>query len=272
MGCVELQYDGILKGVQLQYRGIKADSLRHWAGANDTFIVLDWMFGSLFIMEAGLKLCTLRVQYFQDHWKWLDFFTSGVFVLDKIATALSSTILNSQTIRLLRLFRLIRLVRLIGSMTHLEMLYIMVTAIRGMGMIVVWAVTLLTLLLMICALFLSQYLHSTYFSEAEDSTQQMSEFELSRYHKIYEYFGTFTRCMLSMFEMSLGNWPPVARLLGEEVSEAFAVLCIFHKVIIGLAVVGVINGVILRETFRVVQTDDLVMLRQKKKRKNCDET
>merc|ERR1740127_355815 len=82
---------------------------------------------------------------------------------------------------------------------------------------------------------------------------------------MYSYFGTCTRCVLSMFEITLGNWPPVARLLAEEVSEWFGVLCILHKLTIGFAVVGVINGVILQETFKVAHTDDMVMVRQKKR-------
>mmetsp|Transcript_69102 Transcript_69102/g.130252 ORF Transcript_69102/g.130252 Transcript_69102/m.130252 type:complete len:188 (+) Transcript_69102:2-565(+) len=85
---------------------------------------------------------------------------------------------------------------------------------------------------------------------------------------MYAYFGTCSRCMLSMFEIALGNWPPIARLLQEEVSEWFSLVCVVHKVTIGFAVIGVINGVILQETFKVAQTDDTIMLRQKKKALN----
>jgi len=80
---------------------------------------------------------------------------------------------------------------------------------------------------------------------------------------MYSYFGTCTRCMLSMFEITLGNFPPVARLLSEEVSEWFTLICLVHKLTIGLAVVGVITGIILQETFKVAQTDDLIMVRAK---------
>merc|ERR1719265_2258786 len=67
-----------------------------------------------------------------------------------------------------------------------------------------------------------------------------------------------------MFEITLGNWPPIARLLSEEVSEVFAAIMILHKLTIGFAVIGVITGVILQETFKVAQTDDLIMFRQRK--------
>jgi len=42
-------------------------------------------------------------------------------------------------------------------------------------------------------------------------------------------------------------------------------ICVVHKLTIGFAVLGVINGVILQETFKVAATDDVIMVRQKKR-------
>merc|ERR1719265_2148536 len=67
-----------------------------------------------------------------------------------------------------------------------------------------------------------------------------------------------------MFEITLGNWPVIARLLSEEVSQWFIILCLVHKLTVGFAVIGVITGVILQETFKVAQTDDIIMLRTKR--------
>ena len=83
--------------------------------------------------------------------------------------------------------------------------------------------------------------------------------------KIFEYFGTFTRSILSMFEMTLANWPTVCRTLGEEVSEWFVLFCLLHKILIGSAAVGIINGVFMQETFKVASTDDQIMVRQNKR-------
>merc|ERR1719162_1257454 len=108
------------------------------------------------------------------------------------------------------------------------------------------------------ALFLTQILHAYYFHEVSTSSPE-------KQHKLYEYFGSFTRCLMSMFELTLANWPPVTRLLAEEVSEWFMLLCVAHKLTIGFAVIGVINGVILQETFKIAATDDMLMVRQKKR-------
>jgi hypothetical protein len=40
---------------------------------------------------------------------------------------------------------------------------------------------------------------------------------------------------------------------------------LLHKMSIGFSVVGVINGVVLQETFKVAATDDVIMVRQKKR-------
>lgn len=69
----------------------------------------------------------------------------------------------------------------------------------------------------------------------------------------------------SMFEITLGNWPPIGRVLAEEVSEFFMLFSVVHKLTIGFALVGVINGIFMQETFKVVTQDDSIMRRQKER-------
>merc|ERR1711865_467181 len=109
------------------------------------------------------------------------------------------------------------------------------------------------------ALLLTQGLHASVFTSA--SIADLSEEEMEGRRELYKYFGSFSRCLLSMFELTLANWPPVTRLLQEEVSEWFMPICLIHKLTIGFAVVGVINGVILQETFKVASTDGMIMMR-----------
>jgi len=148
-------------------------------------------------------------------------------------------------------------------MESLDVLFIITTAIRGMNQILVWSVALLAVMLMTQALFLTQVLHASIFSE--DSLAKLSEKERVDIHVLFEYFGSFSRCLLSMFELTLGNWPPVTRILQEQLTEWFMPICLLHKLTIGFAVVGVINGVILQETFKVASTDDMIMMRQRKR-------
>merc|ERR1711953_434846 len=123
----------------------------------------------------------------------------------------------------------------------------MTTAMKGMTWVLAWAVLLLSVILMAEALFLLQTLQALYFIDV--TFESLSPEEAAIYRRMYEYFGSFTRCFLSMFELTLANWPPVTRLLTEKVSEPLMFFCLLHKLTIGFAVVGVINGVFMQETF-----------------------
>merc|ERR1711971_1530029 len=120
----------------------------------------------------------------------------------------------------------------------------------------------MSFVLMTLALFLVQYLHATYFGDV--SATDLSVAALEVHQEMFEYFGTFTRCMLTMFELAFANWPPATRLITANVSEWFLVLCLAFKMTMGFAVIGVLNGVIMQETFRVAATDNYIMVRQKK--------
>jgi len=82
---------------------------------------------------------------------------------------------------------------------------------------------------------------------------------------VFKYFGTFARTMLTMFEITLGNWMPPCRALVENVSEWYLLFSLAHKLLIGFSVVSVITGVFIQETFKVATTDDKIMLMQKER-------
>lgn len=110
---------------------------------------------------------------------------------------------------------------------------------------------------MLCALITNQLLQAYYFLEELYALDERTE--------IYLYFGTFTRSMLSMIEITLANWPPVCRAMQENVSQWTMPFFVVHKLIIGFAVVGVINGVFMQETFKVASSEPRIMLQQKRK-------
>jgi hypothetical protein len=51
-------------------------------------------------------------------------------------------------------------------------------------------------------------------------------------------------------------------VLVEDVHEALFVYAILHKIVLGFAVTGVLNGVFIQETFKVATLDDAIMVRQ----------
>lgn len=253
MFAFEAQY----RGFELAQRlGISEDSaLRLWPGAVDVFEVAELIFGIVFTVEVFIKICVDRLKFFRDGWNWLDFIVVLVWIFGKTGTSLP---VNSQILRLGRLFRLLRMLRLVRQMKEFDALFLMTTAIRSSFMVLGWTIILLLMCQMLCALVIQQTLFGFYFDPTHQETLQDQR-------DVFVYFGTFTRSLLTLFEMTLANWPPVASLLAENVSEFWMPVCLIHKLTMGFAVVGVINGVLMQETFKVAHMDDNVMVREKQR-------
>ncbi|CAL1167465.1 unnamed protein product [Cladocopium goreaui] len=255
-------------------------------------MALEYVFGVAFTLEILVKLLAFEFcEFARDLWNWFDTFLGMLPV-------------NTTLLRLMRLLRLLRLVRLIKTF---DSLYLMTTALKGSALILTWACVLLMVLQVLIALLLNQVLYDSYLDE--------TSFPIEERREVFEYFGTFTRSMLSMFDTSPTTswtwksprfvwatswlcWPSggakgrltvngrgrTLRCLqsvcvvltticsvafteagGIYFTEWFMLLCILHKLVIGFAVVGVINGVFIQETFKVASSDNQIMMRQKER-------
>jgi len=129
----------------------------------------------------------------------------------------------------------------------------MTTALRGSVSILMWSTFLLFFLHLVLAILINQILRELYFEQATS---------LEGKALVYEYFGSFSRAVLTMFELTLANWPTASRVLVENVHESFIIYAILHKMILGFAVVGVVNGVFTQEIFKIASLDDVVMVRR----------
>jgi len=74
--------------------------------------------------------------------------------------------------------------------------------------------------------------------------------------KVFEYFGTFSRSMITMSELTLGNFVPVLRYLTNNVSELYGHALLVYKVTAGYAMMRVIGAVFLRETYKTADDDE----------------
>jgi len=225
-----------------------------WPDANQVLDVANYFFGCLFIVEVTLKIFVMLREFFLDVWNVLDLFIVGLFLGENLVEQVWP--INAGMARLLRLTRLVRLVRLVKTLEGFDACFILSTALQSSAAILFWAGLLLVWSQLVLALLTGQILHATYF---RDETQSMAS-----QREVYEYFGTFSRSFLSMFEITLANWPPVCRLLSENVSEWFVPFFLAHKLVIGFAVVSIINGVFMQETFKVAGADDNIMVRRKR--------
>eukprot|EP00928_Gymnodinium_smaydae_P043322 TRINITY_DN29052_c0_g1_i1.p2 TRINITY_DN29052_c0_g1~~TRINITY_DN29052_c0_g1_i1.p2 ORF type:complete len:928 (+),score=137.89 TRINITY_DN29052_c0_g1_i1:74-2785(+) len=229
----EIQYDGIGLGNDIKYPWVVYTKEEAWPSADVAFSIIGWIFGIIFTIEIILKMVGLRKFFLPDVWNWVDLTIVVFWLASKLGDLAPNLPVNAQLLRLARLVRLLRLLKLAKTIQSFDSLYLMTTALAGSLQVLSWACALLILVQAGASLLLNQLLFDLYFNQPDVSDKDKLE--------VYEYFGTFTRSMLSMFEITLANWPPICRILSENVTEWFMPICIVHKLMIGFAVVGVIS-------------------------------
>jgi len=136
-----------------------------------------------------------------------------------------------------------------------DALYLLTATLKSSVTALLWSAVLLFIIQLMSALILNQLLEAYYTNDS---------YPLEDRQKVYKYFGTFIRAVYTVFELTLGNYAPIGRLLMDDVSEWYGILSVVHKCSIGFAVVSVIRGVFMHETFKVAATDDNIMMSQKK--------
>ncbi|CAK9073359.1 unnamed protein product [Durusdinium trenchii] len=251
--AIEVQLQGLEWGYQLNYDGYTRGADAIWPPLPEILEICDLTFGCLFAVEVVVKVWGLGRRYFKSFW---NFFDLSLVLLWCLEMAVALMPMQSPSLRLLRLIRLLRLVKPLRTIKNFDSLIIMTTALKHSMGALFWASIIMLVVEVMLALLLGQL--AIAFARADDeSPSGDTEVEL----KIFEYFGTFPRSMLTMFQMTLGTWVTVARDLQELITPAFNLLTILFKGTFGFAAVGVINGVFMQETMKVAQTDDIIMMR-----------
>mmetsp|Transcript_500 Transcript_500/g.981 ORF Transcript_500/g.981 Transcript_500/m.981 type:complete len:556 (-) Transcript_500:673-2340(-) len=248
----EMQYRGIETGYKVAYPSYSTPADDLWPWAMDVFQIAEWILGILFTVELFMKLTAQRRQFFIEFWNWIDVLIVGSWLATVIWESDSN--FNPNILRLLRLMRLLRLLRLLGMISAFDSLYLMTTAIKGSLHILIWAVLVLLVVEMSVACLLQASVEN-FLRDGTASPERKME--------VYMYFGSFARSMLTMFELTLGNWMPPTRACVENVSEWYLLFFLLHKFIIGFSVVSVLTGVFIQETFKVATSDDQIMLNNK---------
>jgi hypothetical protein len=164
--------------------------------------------------------------------------------------------MDPKLVRMARLARLLRFVRVVKSIQAFDSLYLIAKAVRSSLSALTWSSVVLLLLEMMMALFLNVMLEDFWTDESKPKEDRQL---------VFEYFGTFTRALQSMIEMLLGNWYSITRLLTANVSEWYVIFGVSHQLIVGFAVIEVITGVFLHQTFKVANLDDGILVNENKR-------
>merc|ERR1719284_95840 len=245
---------GIDDGYNIDYPSSPRAANDAWPGAKDVFSAFELFFGILFTVEVCLKVIAMRRDFVRESWNWFDLIIV-IFWIFETSMSVSDTF-NPMLLRVLRLFRLLRLAKMVKKVAAFDSLQVLLGSIEASGPVLIWSASLLLLFQMVCGMILQSML-ADFFASTDESDEAK--------RAVYQYFGTFTRAMMSMSEMTLSNWMSPTRNLVENVSEWLALYCLFYKLTVGFAVVRVISGVFLHETFKVANSDDDLMIVQKRR-------
>jgi hypothetical protein len=248
--AAEAQYEGFDLAVWTGHASASGPASDVWPHGAAVFFWCEWVFGAAFALECFLKIVALRVQFFREWWDWLDLALVLLWAIGRVKD-LGVNLTMLRIVRLARLLRLLRLFKWVES-SSFDPVYVIGTALKGSISILCWSFMLLLVSHVMLALVVNQVLHLWYFEEGPAEEQVV----------VFEYFGNFSRTLLTMFEFTLANWTTPARLLMDDVHEALMVYSILHKMIFGFAVIGIVNGVFIQETFKAATSDDIIMVRQ----------
>jgi hypothetical protein len=223
------------------------------------FDASDAVFACIFTIEVALRLSGTGWHFFR---RPVEVFDLGVVILSDISVVLNSTgthwgLEDVELLRLLRAVKLLRLLKLVRAIEGFDALHLMLTALQYSAWALCWSVLLLMSIMTFCAMITTNGFRALYLEDGNNTLSDDNKEEL------FLYWGTFSRSMLSLFELALANWTPICRWLMENLHEGFMLFALVFKLVMGIAVVGVINAVFMQETFKVANTDDEIMVRTK---------
>eukprot|EP00747_Dinoflagellata_sp_TGD_P154022 gnl/TRDRNA2_/TRDRNA2_177455_c0_seq7.p1 gnl/TRDRNA2_/TRDRNA2_177455_c0~~gnl/TRDRNA2_/TRDRNA2_177455_c0_seq7.p1 ORF type:complete len:709 (-),score=100.13 gnl/TRDRNA2_/TRDRNA2_177455_c0_seq7:162-2288(-) len=252
--AIEVQYHGLQTGYGISFQNFDApaDEVWPWLTQN-VFATAEYMFCTFFLVELALRVIVLRGRALRCGWLWFDFIILACGILDWFAP-----ILNPTMMRVVRLARMIRVLKFVRMVKAFNSLFLLIRSIEASVSSLFWSFALLVTVQTAMGMMVHQILRGFLADESQDV-------EVRR--QVFSYFGTFSRSMLTMFEITLVNWSVSCRLLINNVSEWFLLFYIIYCCMFCFALVRVITAVFVAETSRVALADDEMAMMKKQRMK-----
>lgn len=244
MMALQAQYAGLDLGHSIRPGTHPRPAKEAWPGADTAFFILDTAFNVLFTIELLLRLYAHTFQSIVSPWMWFD---TIIVVLGNVETLTDGggIGIDPTMMRLVRLVRLVRLLKVFKAMSEFDSLFLLLKSISASIDALIWSLLILFFVQAGSALFLCQMLSADMENNDDDSVRD----------GLFMYFGTFSRAMMTMFEITLANWVPTCRFLMENIHEAYFLFYLMYRCMFCFAVLKVIAAVFISETNRVLACD-----------------
>ncbi|CAK9114660.1 Uncharacterized protein SCF082_LOCUS53097, partial [Durusdinium trenchii] len=220
--------------------------------------IVDTIFAVFFASEVAIRIAVQRCRFFKVLMNFLDLVVSVAAVIE---VALNYTVklpVEPMLFRLLRVGKLVRAVRMVAMTSVLASLQLLVKCLAASRDMLWWSFCLLAFVQCVAGMILSTL--------CQDYIQQ-SEYDLKLRQEVFLYYGTFTRTVLTMFEILFANWTPPCRVLVDNLSEWFSIFFLLYRCVLGFAVLNVVNAVFVQQTMKTASSDEELAFRQKERDK-----
>lgn len=254
ISALELQYHGLNVGYHIGYPGVDKES--NWNGAEHWFKLIDHGFTLIFSIELILRVFAFQRDFFFVVLNWLDVAAVTVGLMDIFFADETS---GAVALRLMRLVKVSRALRLIRLLSFLESLLFLLQCMKASLPTLFWSICVLTVIQCTIGMMIS-HLVQDYIRGLGGHLH-----DLQNRREVYMYYGTFTRTIITMFEIHLANWSPACRVLVDNVGEWLGYLFLAYRCLAGFAVLNVINAVFIQQTMKVAQQDHEIKIMQRQK-------
>jgi len=220
---------------------------------SDFFKVAEQTFTLIFLVELIIRIAVLQRDFFRI-FNFIDVVAVTVSIVFWAFPA--EIIFNPMMIRLVRLIKLGKSMNIVKGVGMVDTLRLLLKCMSASLYTLACSLSLLFVIQCVAGMLISQ-LVSKYTDDVSNDFKIRLE--------IFRFYGTFTRSMLTMFEVTLANWSPPCRILVDNVSEWYSALFIVYRCLIGFACLNVINAVFIQQTMRVAQQDKEIMIMQRER-------
>lgn len=254
--CLEVQYTGCRLGATMDHPDV-TDSCG-WVllspKTEPCFTFTAVFFSGFFAMEFLLRSMTFGKGTFRSMWMWLDAIVLAFGFADTI-TRLGAAVdlgVNPTAMRTARIVRMLRMAKVFRGRDTFHTLFLLIKSIVSSQHALGWSLSILYTTMTCMGLLLNQLLYGYLSDPSLDEGDRRA---------IFDYFGTYTRMIITMFELTLGNWAPPSRLL-MKMSHWWGMIVAIYRCVFCFCIVHVVAAVFISETNRVASDDEVMMLRK----------
>jgi len=253
--AAEVEYTGKDTGFAMRYDLFNETASDSWPGADLGFQILSYFFNTAFLIELVMRIVAVMPhRAIRDSWVWLDTVLVALGWFESFDMSVGG--LNPSMMRLVRLTRVMRILKVVKSVKMFDSLFLLMKSIQASVDALLWSFIILILVMAATGMLLNQLL----FDYMNDPTK-----DIERRREVFRYYGTFAKSMVTMYEITLGNWVPSCRTLMGNVTDWYGLFYCVYSCTGCFAVVNVIRAVFITETNRVASEDDEVTIMKKKR-------